>query len=171
MADKYALMASGSSVGDGYGPMLVATHPMSIGQIKGKKIAIPGKLTTAYLTLKIMQPDFEALVTPFDKILEAVQEGAADIGLIIHEAQLTYNKSGFHKIIDLGKWWKTTYDLCRCLWGVTCCYGVCAAGIQRECSRMMRDSIQYARQPRAEALAYAMHFAQVIWIRAWPRNS
>src|SRR5271156_6201583 len=80
VVDKYVLMASGSSIGDSYGPMLVAMHPMDIDEIKGKKIAIPGMLTTAYLTLKIMQPDFEPIVTPFDKILEAVQEGSADIG-------------------------------------------------------------------------------------------
>src|SRR6266852_6105542 len=106
VADKYVLMASGSSVGDGYGPMIVAQHPLEPEEIKGKRIAIPGTLTTAYLALKIFQPDFVPVVTPFDRILETVQAGEADAGLIIHEAQLTYSKSGFHRVVDMGKWWK-----------------------------------------------------------------
>ena len=96
-------MAAGSSIGDGYGPMVVASHPMGVEELKGKRIAIPGRLTTAYLTLKLMQPDFEPVDIPFDKILEAVQERKADAGLIIHEAQLTYAKAGFHNIVDLGR--------------------------------------------------------------------
>jgi 1,4-dihydroxy-6-naphthoate synthase len=159
IADKYALMASGSSIGDGYGPMLIALRPMDIDEIKGKRIAIPGKLTTAYLTLKIMQPDFEPVVMPFDKILDAVQDGSADVGLIIHEAQLTYNKSGFHKIIDMGKWWKTTYDLPLPLGGNVLLRSL-APDIQSECCRMMRDSIQYALDNHDAALAYAMQFAR-----------
>lgn len=159
ISDKYCLMASGSSIGDGYGPMLVALHPMDVDDIKGKRIAIPGKLTTAYLTLKIMQPDFEAVVTPFDKILDAVQDGIADIGLIIHEAQLTYNKSGFHKIIDLGKWWKTKYSLPLPL-GCNALLRSLPADVQSECCRMMRDSIQYALDNHDEALAYALQFAR-----------
>src|SRR5262249_46524710 len=92
VADKYKVMASGSRVGDGYGPMVVASRPMAPEELKGKRIAIPGKLTTAYLTLKLMQPDFEPVVVPFDQILEAVQENRAEAGLVIHEAQLTYTK-------------------------------------------------------------------------------
>ncbi len=159
VADKYVLMASGSSVGDGYGPMLVALHPMEPEEIKGKKIAIPGKLTTAYLALSIMEPDFEPVVTPFDKILSAVQEHSADIGLIIHEAQLTYNKSGFHKIVDLGKWWKSKYNLPLPLGGNALLRSL-APGVQSECCRMMRDSIQYALDNREEALSYALQFAR-----------
>src|SRR6266850_1280223 len=87
VADKYVLMASGSSIGDGYGPMLIAAHPIEPEDIKGKRIAIPGKMTSAYLALKIIEADFEPVVTPFDKIPEAVEEGAAELGLIIHEAQ------------------------------------------------------------------------------------
>ncbi len=159
IADKYVLMASGSSIGDGYGPMLVASHPMDLSEVKGKRIAIPGKLTTAYLTLKIMEPDFEAVVTPFDQILEAVHTGSADIGLIIHEAQLTYNKSGFHKIIDLGKWWKTKFGLPLPL-GCNALLRSLSPEIQSECCRMMRDSIQYALDNREEALQYALQFAR-----------
>jgi len=159
VADKYVLMAAGSSIGDGYGPMLVALRPMDLDEIRGKRIAIPGKLTTAYLTLKIMQPDFEPVVIPFDQILDAVQEGAADIGLIIHEAQLTYNKSGFHKIIDLGKWWKTETGMPLPL-GCNALLRSLPPEIQSECSRMMRDSIQYALDNRDEALSYALQFAR-----------
>jgi len=159
VAGKYVLMASGSSIGDGYGPMLVAMRPMDVEEIRGKKIAIPGKLTTAYLTLKIMQPDLEAVVIPFDQILDAVQEGAADLGLIIHEAQLTYNKSGFHKIIDLGKWWKTKYNLPLPL-GCNALLRTLPAAVKSECCRLMRDSIQYALDNHDEALSYALQFAR-----------
>src|SRR5690242_2685721 len=106
IADKYYLMASGSSVGDGYGPMVVAESALTLEDLKGKRIAVPGKLTTAYLTLRLMQPDFEAVVVPFDHILEAVHDRVADAGLVIHEAQLTHGQSGFHTIVDLGRWWK-----------------------------------------------------------------
>src|SRR5713101_953465 len=100
VADKYVLMASGSSIGDGYGPMLVSTRPMELEDVKGKKIAIPGTLTSAYLVMKLIEPDFEAVVVPFDKILDAVREKSVDAGLIIHEAQLTYDRGGFHRVID-----------------------------------------------------------------------
>src|SRR5882672_12781484 len=89
IADKYVLMAAGSSIGDNYGPMVVANRPMAVEDLKGKRVAIPGLMTTAYLTLKLMQPDFEPLVVPFDRILEAIQNETADAGLVIHEAQLT----------------------------------------------------------------------------------
>src|ERR1700751_4430378 len=111
VADKYRLMASGSSIGDGYGPMVVANHPMTPEELKGKRIAIPGKLTTAYLTLRLLQPDFEPVEIPFDQILDAVRENKADAGLVIHEAQLTYAKGGFHNVVDLGRWWKNKFDL------------------------------------------------------------
>jgi len=111
VADKYVLMASGSSIGDGYGPMIVSTRPMEPEELKGKRIAIPGKLTTAYLAFKLYQPDFEAVVTPFDKITDAVKERTVDAGLIIHEAQLTFDKEGFHRVLDMGRWFKSTYGL------------------------------------------------------------
>src|SRR4029077_8320289 len=90
VADKYVLMASGSSIGDGYGPMIIATRPMEPEELKGKRIAVPGTLPTAYLTFKLYQPDFEAVITPFDRITDAVRERTVDAGLIIHEAQLTF---------------------------------------------------------------------------------
>jgi 1,4-dihydroxy-6-naphthoate synthase len=159
VADKYRLMAAGSSVGDGYGPMVVAEKPMAAEDLKGKRIAIPGKLTTAYLTLRLMQPDFEPVVIPFDKILGAVQAGAADAGLVIHEAQLTHGRSGFYTIADLGKWWKNTYDLPLPL-GANVLRRDLSPEIARESTRMMSESIQYALDHREEALNYAMQFAR-----------
>lgn len=159
IADKYALMASGSSVGDGYGPLVVTTHPMEPEEIKGKKVAIPGKLTTAYLALKIFEQDFIPVPVPFDKILDAVNDGAAEAGLIIHEAQLTYNKAGFHRVLDMGKWWKEKYGLPLPL-GANVLLRSLPDHIKTECCRMMRDSIQYALDNHAEALEYAMQFAR-----------
>jgi 1,4-dihydroxy-6-naphthoate synthase len=159
VADKYVLMAAGSSVGDGYGPTLVAAHPMSVDELKGKRVAIPGKLTTAYLTLRLMQPDFIAVEVPFDQILEAVSENRADAGLVIHEAQLTFSKGGFHQIIDLGRWWKDKYDLPLPL-GANVLRRDLAPAIGSECCRMMRESIQYALDHREESLLYALQFAR-----------
>lgn len=159
VADKYVLMACGSSVGDGYGPLLVASRPMEPEEVKGKKVAVPGKLTTAYLALRLFEPDFDPIITPFDKILEAVEERAADLGLIIHEAQLTYHRAGFHRILDLGRWWKTKFDLPLPLGGNVLLRSL-SAEIQSECCRMLRESIQYALDNREEALTYAMQFAR-----------
>jgi len=159
IADKYRLMAAGSSVGDGYGPMVVAEKPATPEELKGKRIAIPGKLTTAYLTLRLMQPDFEPVVIPFDKILDAVKAGAADAGLVIHEAQLTHGSSGFHTIVDLGKWWKNTYSLPLPL-GANVLRRDLSPDIATESCRMMSESIRYALEHRDEALNYAMQFAR-----------
>ncbi len=159
VADNYALMASGSSVGDGYGPTLIAQKPFTPQEIKGKRIAVPGTLTTAYLTLKICEPDFEAIVTPFDKVLDAVAERTADLGLVIHEGQLTYSRSGFHKVLDLGAWWKTQYGLPLPL-GANALLRSLDPEVQAECCRLMRESIQYALDNHEEALNYALQFAR-----------
>jgi 1,4-dihydroxy-6-naphthoate synthase len=159
VADKYVLMASGSSIGDGYGPMVVALHPMEPEEIKGKKIAIPGTMTTAYLALKIFEPDFIPVVVPFDKILDTVQAGTADAGLIIHEAQLTYNKVGFHRALDMGKWWKERYSLPLPLGGNALRRSL-ADDVKSECCRMMKESIQYALDNHGEAMDYALQFAR-----------
>ncbi len=159
VSDKYVLMASGSSVGDGYGPIVVALRPFAAEELKGKRIAVPGSQTTAYLTLRLIEPDFEAVQTPFDRILEAVQEGSVDAGLIIHEAQLTYSKGGFHNIVDLGKWWKKNHGLPLPL-GANALLRSLPAETQSECCRMMRESIQYALDHREESLNYAMQFAR-----------
>jgi len=159
VADKYVLMASGSSIGDGYGPMLVSARPLEAEDLAGKKIAVPGKMTTAYLALKLFQPDFEAVVTPFDKILAAVRERSVEAGLIIHEAQLTYEREGFHRVLELGKWWKGKYGLPLPLGGNVLLRSL-PRDIQSECCRMMRESIQYALDNREEALSYALQFAR-----------
>ncbi len=159
VADKYVMMASGSSVGDGYGPILVSTHPMAPEEIKGKKIAIPGRMTTAYLTLKLFEPDFEEVPMPFDQILEAVAEHTVDAGLIIHEGQLTYGRSGFHSVLDLGKWWKGAYDLPLPLGGNVLLRSL-PDDVKVECCRVMRESIQYALDHHEESLSYAMQFAR-----------
>ncbi len=159
VADKYVLMASGSSIGDGYGPMIIAMRPMEPEELKGKRIAIPGTLTTAYLAAKLFEPDFEAVVTPFDQITAAVRDRAADCGLIIHEAQLTYDREGFHRIVDLGRWFKSTYDLPLPLGGNVLLRSL-GTEMQSECCRLMRESIQYALDNHDEALQYALQFAR-----------
>jgi 1,4-dihydroxy-6-naphthoate synthase len=159
LADKYVLMASGSSIGDNYGPMLVAASPMSVEDLAGKRIAIPGKMTTAYLALRIMQPDFEPVVVAFDHVLDAVKEKIADAALVIHEAQLTYSKGGFHLVADLGKWFRKTYDLPLPL-GANALRRNVTGAARAECCRLMRESITYALEHHEEALNYAMQFAR-----------
>jgi len=158
VAGKYVLMASGSSVGDGYGPMIISNHPMEPEELKGKRIAVPGTLTTAYLACKLFQPDFEAVVTPFDQITEAVKEHAVEAGLIIHEAQLTFDRQGFHRVVDLGRWFKTSFGLPLPL-GANVLLRSLDPEIQSECCRLMRESIQYALDNHDEALEYALQFA------------
>ena len=159
VADKYVLMSAGSSVGDGYGPIVVSSRAISPEDLKGKKIAIPGTMTTAFLALKLFQPDFEHVVTPFDQILEAVKEQKADAGLIIHEGQLTYGTGGLFNVVDLGKWFKAKYHLPLPL-GANAMRRNLPPDIQTECSKLLRDSIQYSLEHREEALNYAMQFAR-----------
>ncbi|RPI08333.1 MAG: ABC transporter substrate-binding protein [Acidobacteriales bacterium] len=158
VADNYVLMSSGSSVGDDYGPLVVAMRPMAPQELKGKRIAVPGKMTTAYLALKLFEPDFEAVVIPFDKILDAVREHSVAAGLVIHEAQLTYSGAGYHAVVDLGKWWKKKYALPLPL-GANALSRSLAPELQEECCRLMRESIQYSLDHQGEALAYALQFA------------
>lgn len=164
IADKYVLMAAGSSIGDGYGPILVANRSMAPEEIKGKRIAIPGTLTSAYLTMRLMEPDFEAVVMPFDRILDAVQDHAVDLGLVIHEGQLTYSKSGFHAVVDLGKWWKQKYNLPLPL-GANAMLRSLSPDIQSECCRLMSESIKYSLDNQEEAINYAMQFARDLDVR------
>lgn len=159
VADKYVLMASGSSVGDGYGPIVVSAHHMSPEDLKGKRIAIPGVMTTAFLALKLFQPDFQHVVIPFDRILEAVRDREVDGGLVIHEGQLTYGHGGLHNVIDLGKWFKAKYALPLPL-GANALRRNLDPHVQSECSRLMRESIQYSLDHREEALNYALQFAR-----------
>jgi len=159
VADKYTLMASGSSVGDDYGPMLISTKPYTLDEVRGKRVAVPGKMTTAYLTLRLMQPDFEAVVVPFDSIPDAVRSGETEAGLIIHEAQLTYSRGGFYLIEDLGKWWKRTHGLPLPL-GANALLRSLPDEVKSECCRLMRESIAYALAHRSEALGYALRYAR-----------
>jgi 1,4-dihydroxy-6-naphthoate synthase len=159
VADKYVLMASGSSVGDGYGPIVVSVRRMAPEDLKGKRIAVPGTMTTAFLALKLFEPDIEPVVIPFDKILDAVKEHEIDAGLVIHEGQLTYGEGGLHNVLDLGKWFKSKYDLPLPL-GANALRRNLAPDIQAECSKLMRESIQYSIEHRDEALNYAMQFAR-----------
>ena len=160
VADKYVLMASGSSVGDGYGPMVVSTKAtMTPEDLKGKRIAIPGTMTTAFLTLKLFEPDFIPVVMPFDQIIQAVKDQHVDGGLIIHEGQLTYGSGGLHCVVDLGRWFKQKYDLPLPL-GANALRRDLSPEVQAECSRLMREGIQYSLDHREEALNYALQFAR-----------
>jgi 1,4-dihydroxy-6-naphthoate synthase len=159
VADKYVLMASGSSVGDGYGPLVISSKPLEPGDLKGRRIAVPGKMTTAWLALSLFEPDFEAVVMPFDQIMPAVAERAVDAGLVIHEGQLTYGRGGFHAVVDLGRWWKNTYDLPLPLGGNVLLRSL-SEDVKSECCRLMRESIQHALDHREESLNYALQFAR-----------
>jgi 1,4-dihydroxy-6-naphthoate synthase len=157
--DKYALLPSGGSVGDGYGPMIVAARPCSPIDIKRKRIAVPGTLTTAYLVLRLFAPGVETEVVPFDQIIPQVLEGKQEAGLIIHEGQLTYDKSGLHRIVDLGKWWQKITGLPLPLGGNAIRRSL-GPQVMSSVASALRDSIQYALDHRDEALTYAMQFAR-----------
>lgn len=157
--DTYALMPAGGSVGEGYGPMIVATRRFSIEEVKKKRIAIPGTLTTAYLALKLFAPDIETEVVPFDQIIPQVLEGKYEAGLIIHEGQLTYSLSGLHRILDLGRWWQESTGLPLPLGGNAIRRSL-GTELMSSVNAALRSSIQYALDHREEALAYAMQFAR-----------
>ncbi len=159
LQDKYALMPSGGSVGEGYGPMIVSTKPYSPNEIKKIKIAVPGTMTTAYLSLKLFAPTIETEVVPFDQIIPQVLEGKYDAGLIIHEGQLTYAKSGLHKIVDMGKWWRDMTGLPLPLGGNAIKRDLGPELMGKVC-RALKDSIQHALDHREQALQYAMQFAR-----------
>ena len=157
--DHYALLPSGGSVGDGYGPMIVASRAFTASEIKKKRIAIPGKLTTAYLALRLFAPGIEVEVVPFDQIIPQVLEGKYEAGLIIHEGQLTYSKAGLCRIVDLGKWWLKVTGLPLPLGG-NAIRRTLGPELITSVSSALRASIQYALDHREEALAYAMQFAR-----------
>ena len=157
--DHYALLPSGGSVGDGYGPMIVAQRAYSLSDIKYKRIAVPGTLTTAYLVLKLFAPGIETDVVPFDQIIPQVLDGRQEAGLIIHEGQLTYDKSGLHRVVDLGKWWQKVTGLPLPLGGNAIRRSL-GPELMASVATALRDSIQYALDHREEALSYAMQFAR-----------
>jgi 1,4-dihydroxy-6-naphthoate synthase len=157
--DNYTLMGCGGSVGEGYGPMIVANKPLAAGDLGRMKIAVPGTLTTAYLALKIFNPELQTAVVPFDKIIPEILAGKFDAGLIIHEGQLTYSSSGLYKVLDLGVWWRETTGLVLPLGGNAIRRSLGKDSI-RIVTKAVRDSIQHALDNREPALEYAMQFAR-----------
>jgi 1,4-dihydroxy-6-naphthoate synthase len=157
--DNYTLMGCGGSVGEGYGPMIVSSRKLSVSDLDNLKIAIPGTLTTAYLALKIFNPNIKTETVPFDKIIPAILAGTYDAGLIIHEGQLTYGSSGLYKVIDLGIWWQETTGLVLPLGGNAIRRSL-GADKHKIISKALRDSIQHALDHREQALEYAMQFAR-----------
>ncbi len=159
IADKYALLPHGASIGDKYGPIVVSHEPVKAEELSSLKIAIPGTLTSAFLALKIYNPDFKYEVVPFDKIIETVQSKKCDAGLLIHEGQLFYESIGLHKVLDLGEWWHTKTGLPLPMGGNVIRRDLGPATMQ-EVSRLLRESIQYSLDNRDDALQYAMQFAR-----------
>ncbi len=159
VAERYAIMPCGGSIGDGYGPLVVAPQPIAPEDLAGKTVAIPGTLTTAYLALKLFAPDVETRVVPFDQILDEVVAGRAEAGLIIHEGQLTYGGSGLHKILDLGEWWKRETDLPLPL-GANAVRRDLGDEMMKTLTVLVRETVRYSLDHREEALAHAMSFAR-----------
>lgn len=157
--DHYALLPSGGSVGDGYGPMIVSPRAFSESDIKQRRVAVPGKLTTAYLALQLFAPGIETVVEPFDQIIPKVLSGEYEAGLIIHEGQLTYDKSGLHRVVDLGRWWQKVTGLPLPLGGNAIRRSL-GPELMARVGEALKESIQYALDHREEALAYAMQFAR-----------
>ncbi len=156
---QYALLPHGASFGDGYGPRLVARTQMDRADVRGKRVAVPGPLTTAYLTLKLYEPDFTAVHTRFDEIEDAVVRGDVDFGLLIHESQLTYAARGLHLVADMGEWWRDETGLPLPLGGNVVNKALDGA-IQAAISRQLRASIAYSLEHRKPALDHAMQYAR-----------
>lgn len=159
LSDRYALLPHGASMGDRYGPIVVA-RPDGPEAVKGIRVAIPGTLTTAYLVLRLYEPVFEFTVMPFDQIQEAVKAGSVDAGLLIHEGQLTYAEDGLRKIVDLGHWWAERTDGLPLPLGGNVIRRDLGTQTMSKVSRMLRESIAYGLEHRAEALEYAEQFGR-----------
>ena len=160
LLDKYALLPSGCSMGDRYGPMVIAKKPMAIKDLASVKIAVPGTMTTAFLTLRLLLPQgFAYEVIPFDQIIDAVASGKFDAGLIIHEGQLTFQNQGLHLIVDLGVWWHEKTGLPLPLGGNVVRRDLGAETI-RNVSRLIKESIRYSLAHRQDALTYALNYAR-----------
>jgi 1,4-dihydroxy-6-naphthoate synthase len=160
LLDKYALLPSGCSMGDRYGPMVVARKPTSLGDLKGLRIAVPGTMTTAFLTLRLLLPEgFAYEVVPFDQIIAAVASGKFDAGLIIHEGQLTFQNQGLHLVVDLGVWWQDKTGLPLPLGGNVVRKDL-GKPLMKRISDYIKQSIRYALDHRKEALQYALSYAR-----------
>jgi 1,4-dihydroxy-6-naphthoate synthase len=159
LSDRYALLPHGASMGDRYGPRLVAREPLTRADIRDKRVAIPGMLTSAYLALRLFEPDFEPVVTPFDQIEDAVVDGTVDLGLLIHEGQLTFGDRKLHLIQDMGEWWFGETGLPLPLGGNVVRKDL-GDDLTEKISRHLRDSIAYGLQHRKGALDHAMQYAR-----------
>jgi 1,4-dihydroxy-6-naphthoate synthase len=159
LRDNYVLLDCGASFGEGYGPIVVSTRSMKPSEMKGMRIGVPGLKTSAYLTLKLYQPDFEPVVMPFDKIIEAVKNNVVEAGLLIHEGQLFFPQMGLHKVIDLGIWWQEQTGLPLPLGG-NAVRKALGPEVGRTIAKTIRDSVAYGLEHREEALNYAMQFAR-----------
>lgn len=157
--DNYLLMGCGGSVGEGYGPMIVSSRKLTVENLDRMRIAVPGTLTTAYLALKIFNPNLQTETVAFDQIIPSILAGKFDAGLIIHEGQLTYSSSGLHKILDLGVWWQETTGLVLPLGGNAIRRSL-GPEKHKLISKALRDSIQHGLDHRDQALEYAMQFAR-----------
>jgi 1,4-dihydroxy-6-naphthoate synthase len=159
VADKYVLLDCGASFGEGYGPTVVAAHPIKKTDLAGRRIGIPGELTTSYLALKLFEPNVETVAIPFDKILDAVQAQEVEAGLLIHEGQLLFSQIGLHKVVDLGQWWQETTRLPLPL-GANAILRKLGPEIGHQVARVIRESVAYALDHRDAALNYALQFAR-----------
>jgi 5,8-dihydroxy-2-naphthoate synthase len=159
ISEHYALLPHGASIGDGYGPIVVAREAFPASELKNKRVAIPGELTSAYLTLRLHTLEFAYGVVPFDQIINEVAKGNYDAGLLIHEGQLTYRDQGLNKVVDLGEWWKKETGLPLPMGGNAIKRDL-GQELQREVSRWLRRSIQFSMDNRQDALNYAMQFAR-----------
>ncbi|MEP6849961.1 MAG: MqnA/MqnD/SBP family protein [Acidobacteriota bacterium] len=159
ISDKYALLPHGASIGDKYGPILVAKEPRDPEEIAKMKIAVPGELTSAFLALRIYNPDFKYVVVPFDEIIETVQKGEVDAGLLIHEGQLFYKQMGLDKVLDLGEWWHEKTGLPLPMGGNVIRRDL-GEDLMKQVSKHLHQSIVFSMENREDALAYAMQFAR-----------
>ena len=159
LADRYALLPHGASMGNRYGPRLVSRTPMSRADVRGRRVAIPGMLTSAYLALRLFEPDFEPVVTPFDRIEDAVVNGDVELGLLIHEGQLTFSDRGLHLVADMGEWWFQETGLPLPLGGNVVRKDL-GHDVIRSISRHLRASISYGLDHRKGALDHAMRYAR-----------
>lgn len=159
LSDRYSLLDSGASMGDRYGPLVVSKQPLKPRDLKGKVIAIPGTMTSAFLILKLFEPDFTPVVVPFDQVFQAVLDGRTDGGLVIHEGQLTYSNLGLDRVIDLGEWWHRETGLPLPLGGNAIRRDLGPTAIA-QVARILKQSIQYGLAHREQALAYALGFAR-----------
>jgi len=159
VADKYVLLDCGASFGEGYGPIVVSSRPLKKNDLAGRKIAVPGTLTTSYLALKLFEPRVETVTIPFDKILDAVQAREVEAGLLIHEGQLLFSQMGLHRVVDLGQWWQDTTGLPLPL-GANAIRRQLGPELGRRAGRIIRDSVRYALEHREAAVEYAMQFAR-----------